>query len=287
MPFTNASNTNPEAIKIHYEDLGQGQPVVLIHGWPVSKEMWEYQKSAILDAGYRCISYDRRGFGQSDKPLAPYNYDVFADDLNQLIEELQLQDVILTGFSMGGGEVVRYMGRFGTGRIAKAVLISTVVPLVVKTETHPDGVPQEALDEMITNVKNDRPAFLKEFGKQFFGVSLISNPVSDGIQQWMFGLALPASGIATAACITAFGTTNFKNDLPAVNVPTLIIHGDHDKIVPIEATSHLTAEGIANCEYKVYQGAPHGLFITQKEQLNKDLLEFFRKEHTVAPLSTI
>lgn len=286
MPYTNASATNSEAIKIHYEDLGQGQPVVLIHGWPVSNEMWEYQKSAVLHAGYRCISYDRRGFGKSDKPIAPYNYDAFADDLHQLIEELQLQDVILVGFSMGGGEVVRYMSRFGAGKIAKAVLISTVVPLVVKTETHPDGVPQEALNEMIANVKNDRPAFLKEFGKQFFGVTLISNPVSEGIQQWMFALALPASGIATADCITAFGTTNFKNDLPAVTVPTLIIHGDHDKIVPIEATSHITAEGIANCEYKVYQGAPHGLFITHKEQLNKDLLEFFGRTNASVPVSS-
>ena len=277
MPYTNEKSEDKSAVKIHFEDLGSGQPVILIHGWPASKDMWEYQYEDILAAGFRVIGYDRRGFGKSDKPAEGYNYDIFAEDLHQLIHELNLENVILVGFSMGGGEVARYIGKYGTSKLAKAVLISSVVPLLKQTPSNSDGVPEDVLQGMIKEIKKDRPGFLTEFSKNFFGVTTFSNPVSEGILNWMAYLAFPASNIATTNCIEAFGNTDFNGDLSSFNIPTLIIHGDADKIVPIDATGRKAAQSINGSIFKVYEGAPHGLFVTEKEQLNLDLINFFKQ----------
>lgn len=270
MPFiTTKDNTN-----IYYNDLGKGDPVVLIHGWPLNSDMWEYQTGALLEKGFRVISYDRRGFGKSSQPLQGYNYDTFADDLHDLIEHLDLQKVRLVGFSMGGGEIARYFTRHGSKRIAKAALVASVVPYILKTDSNPNGAPEDVLDGMIQSVKEDRPKFLAGFAKGFYGVGLISSPVSEEQLQWHNFLAYQASPIATRECITAFEKTDFRGDLKNITVPTLVIHGTADKTVPIEATGDAAAKGISQASYKKYEGAPHGLFLTHRNQLNKDLTEF-------------
>jgi non-heme chloroperoxidase len=274
MPYIRKNTDNPSSVNIFFEDLGTGKPVVLIHGWPVSHEMWEYQVNTLVDAGYRCISYDRRGFGQSDKPWTGYDYNTLTDDLHELIITLDLRDVTLVGFSMGGGEVARYLGRYGSSRISKAVLISSVVPLLVKTDDHEEGVPLETFDEMIANIRNDRPAFLTEFGKQFFNEGILNKPVSQEIQNWMHHLALIASPRATAECVRSFSETDFRTDLSTVTVPVMIIHGDADKTVPIGATSELASLQLPNAAYYRFEDAPHGLFITHKDELNRLLLNF-------------
>lgn len=265
---------NGNTIKLAYCDYGEGKPVVLIHGWPVSKEMWEYQLDALVQAGYRVIAYDRRGFGHSDKPWGNYDYDTLTDDLYAVLNELDLHDVTLVGFSMGGGEVARYFTRYGGERVTKVVLISSVVPYMPKTEDNPDGVPQEMLEKMGKQVKEDRIAFLDDFGKMFYGVNLVNHPVSAPYLDWFRMLAAVASPKATADCMKAFAYTDFRNDAPNINVPTLIIHGDADKTVPIETSSNHTAQLVPNNQYLVYEGAPHGLFYTERERLNKDLVEF-------------
>lgn len=274
MPYIKKDPANPSSVNIFFEDYGSGRPVILIHGWPVSHEMWEYQIAALTDAGYRCIAYDRRGFGQSDKPWTGYDYDTFAADLHQVITTLELNDVILAGFSMGGGEVVRYLGRYGASRISKAILVSTVVPLLLKTDGHEEGVPEEAFNEMIVHIRDDRPAFLTEFGKQFFGEGLLNKPVSQEIQDWMHGLAVVASPKATVDCVRAFSETDFRTDLSTITIPVMIVHGDEDKIVPINATSDITASLLPNAAYYRIEGAPHGLFITHKSELNQLLINF-------------
>ncbi|WP_276091397.1 alpha/beta hydrolase [Pedobacter sp. JY14-1] len=274
MPYIKKDPANPSSVNIFFEDYGSGRPVILIHGWPVSHEMWEYQIAALTDAGYRCIAYDRRGFGQSDKPWTGYDYDTFAADLHQVITTLELNDVILAGFSMGGGEVVRYLGRYGASRISKAILVSTVVPLLLKTDGHEEGVPGEVFNEMIVHIRDDRPAFLTEFGKQFFGEALLNKPVSQEIQDWMHGLAVVASPKATVDCVRAFSETDFRTDLSTITIPVMIVHGDEDKIVPINATSDITASLLPNAAYYRIEGAPHGLFITHKSELNQLLINF-------------
>lgn len=254
--------------------VGLQPTVVLIHGWPLSHEMWEYQMTELPKQGIRCIAYDRRGFGKSSKPWGGYDYDTLADDLNALLEELDLQDVTLVGFSMGGGEVVRYFSKYGGARVSKAVLISAVTPFMLKTDDNPDGVPQEVFDEMMKNMKDDRIKFLDDFGKQFFGVNLVNRPVSTPLLEYYRMLASLASPVATQECAKSFSSTDFREDMSAVNVPTLIIHGDSDKTVPIEPTGEQSAQMILNSQYKIYEGEPHGLFYTQKEQLNRDLIDF-------------
>ena len=219
MPYIKKNIENPSSVNIFFEDQGTGRPVVLVHGWPVSHEMWEYQVNALLNAGYRCITYDRRGFGQSDKPWTGYDYNTLTDDLHELIITLDLRDVVLVGFSMGGGEVARYLGRYGSSRVSKAVLISSVVPLLIKTDDHEEGVPGEVFDEMIAKIQDDRPAFLSEFGKQFFNEGILNKPVSQEIQNWMHQLAVVASPKATSDCVRSFSETDFRTDLSTVTVP--------------------------------------------------------------------
>ena len=262
---------------LHVKDMGTGPPVILIHGWPLTGDMWEYQTLALIEAGYRVITYDRRGFGHSAHPAGGYDYDIFADDLAAVIERLDLRDVALVGFTMGGGEIARYLSRHGAGKVAKAALISSVVPYLLKAADNPDGVDYALFAEMKQQIRKDRFAFLATFAKAFYGVGLVAKPVSQELMDWTFQLAVMASPMATIQCIDAFGTTDFRPDLGAFTVPTLIIHGTADKTVPIDPSSRAAKRGIAHAELIEYDGEPHGLFATVPERLNADLLVFLSR----------
>ena len=264
-------------LELYYEDWGKGEPVVLIHGWPLSHEMWEYQVNDLVNAGFRVIAYDRRGFGKSSKPFDGYDYNTLASDLRALLEGLDLQNATLVGFSMGGGEVVRYFSLYDGERVSKAVLIGSVTPFMLKTGNNPAGLEESIFAEMLNNIKEDRIAFLDGFGKMFFGVNLIKKQVSTPLLEYYRMLGSQASPRATLECARAFAFTDFRDDMRSVNVPTLIIHGDADKNVPIEATGDESARMILKSAYIRYPDAPHGLFYTHKEQLNKDLIQFIRE----------
>lgn len=275
MPYIQTSGSSIAApVNLYYEDTLHGKPVIFIHGWPLNGRMWEYQLNELPKYGLRCITYDRRGFGKSDKPWNNYDYDTLAGDLKALIDELNLDEVTLVGFSMGGGEVARYIGKYGTEKIHQVVLISSVVPYMLKTDDNPEGIPQNVFTEFINQIREDRPAFLNHFAKLFYGVSFLNKPVSADFLNWNQSQVMQASAKATTDCIRSFSETDFRNDLHRVNVPTLIIHGDSDKIVPIEISSKKTAKEIPGAILKIYLNEPHGLFYTQKERLNQDLLDF-------------
>jgi len=275
MPYIKSvQDSVSEPVNIYYEDTIKGRPVVFIHGWPLSHDMWEYQFNELPKYGIRCIAYDRRGFGKSGKPWNGYDYDTLAGDLKIVLDELDLEDVTLVGFSMGGGEVVRYISKYGEDRISKIVLLSAVTPFMLKADDNPNGIPQETFDDFIYQTKNDRPDFLSAFGKLFYGVNIINKPVSQAMLDWTLKLALNGSPKATVECIKSFSATDFREDLKKITVPTLIIHGDSDKIVPIDMSGSRTAYLIPGAKYKIYAGAPHGLFITEKEMLNNDLITF-------------
>lgn len=262
---------------LHVKDMGSGAPVVLIHGWPLTGDMWEYQTVALLEAGYRVITYDRRGFGHSSHPATGYTYDVFADDLADIIETLDLQAASLVGFSMGGGEIARYLARHGAARIARVALISSVVPFLLKNDSNPDGVDHEVFADMKTQIRQDRFDFLQSFSKTFYGIGLVSRPVSQALLDWTFVLALMASPKGTIDCVDAFGTTDFRPDLAAFTIPTLIIHGTADKTVPIDPSGRAAAKAIPHASLIEYEGEPHGLFATAPERLNEDLLAFLSR----------
>lgn len=261
---------------LHYKVMGQGAPVILIHGWPLNGDMWEYQTIALVEAGHQVVTYDRRGFGQSGHPATGYSYDVFADDLADLIEELNLPRVSLVGFSMGGGEIARYLSRHGTSRIDRVALIGSVVPYMLKTADNPDGVDESVFEGMKADIRKDRFDFLQTFGKHFYGVGWVTSPVSQGLQDWSFALAIMASPLATLACVDAFGHTDFRPDLASFTVPTLIIHGTADKTVPIDPAGRAAAAGIPGAQLIEYDGEPHGLFATVPDRLNQDLITFLR-----------
>ena len=263
-----------DGVQLHVKDVGTGKPVVLIHGWPLTGDMFEYQTLAFIEAGFRVITYDRRGFGQSGHPAGGYNYDTFADDLAAILDGLDLQGVSLVGFSMGGGEVARYLSRHGAGRIARAVLVSSVVAYLLKDGSNPDGVDQSVFDDMKAQIRKDRFAFLQSFAKMFYGVGWIESPVSDALLDWTFVLAVMASPKATIDCVDAFGSTDFRPDLASFTVPTLIIHGTGDKTVPIDPSARVAAKGISGARLIEYDGEPHGLFATAPDRLNKDILAF-------------
>ncbi|SKB73554.1 alpha/beta fold hydrolase [Dyadobacter psychrophilus] len=272
------TETTGEPVKLFVQDVGQGKPAVFISDWPLSHEMWEYQFNVLPKHGIRCIGYDRRGFGKSDKPWESYDYNTLAADLKAVLDGLDLHDVTLVGFSMGGGEVVRYLAKYGSERVSKAVLISSVVPYMLQTDDNPDGLPKEVFDGFVENVESDRPKFLAGFAKDFYGNSLLNNAVSDEILNWHSILALQGSGRATTQCIRSFSATDFRNEVSMIDVPVLIIHGDSDKIVPIKISSDITSDLLPGAEYIVYEGAPHGLFVTQKERLNENLIQFINQE---------
>ena len=269
-------------IRIYYNDYGKGKPVILIHGWPLSSQMWEYQINDLVNSGHRVIAYDRRGFGRSSQPWDNYNYDTLTDDLKALIDQLNLEDITLVGFSMGGGEIVRYFSRYGGEKVSKAVLISAITPYMLLTDTNPDGVPKEKFQEMADAQQEDRLAFLDDFGKTFFGVGMFSKPLSTPLLEYFRMLASFASPRATQECAKAFAFTDFRSEMTSVNVPTLIIHGDADKTVPIDPTSRQAAKYIPDNQFLVYEGAPHGLFYTDRKKLNADLLAFLSNDYALS-----
>jgi non-heme chloroperoxidase len=271
---TTSKDSAGVSIKLSYTDHGAGKPVILIHGWPLSKEMWEYQCAALVESGLRVITYDRRGFGASCKPWSGYDYGTLTDDLKAVIDYLKLEDATLVGFSMGGGEVVRYFSKYGGAKVSKAVLISSIAPYMLKTENNPNGVPQEQFDKMEEQIKDDRIAFLDDFGKTFFGINLVNRPVSTPLLDYYRMLASVASSRATLQCLKSFSTTDLRSEMKSIKVPTLIIHGDSDKTVPIDTAGKEAAKMIPNNQFIIYEGAPHGLFYTEKEKLNKDLVGF-------------
>lgn len=268
--------TTSDNTKLYVKDWGAGRPVILLHGWPLSSDSWDDQAMALADAGYRAIAYDRRGFGRSDQAWSGYDYDTLADDLATVIAQTGATDAALVGFSMGGGEVARYMSRHGGKGIAKAALISSVVPFMLKTADNPDGTDASVFAEMAQGMKEDRAKFFAGFFKDFFGVSLLSHAVSDELLQWARGVSMQAGLKGTLECAKSFSTTDFRPDLAAFKVPTLIIHGTGDKTVPIDAAGRAAARGIANSTLLEYDGAPHGLFATEKKRFTQDLLTFIR-----------
>lgn len=274
MPFINSVQGDSKAVQIYYEDYGKGKNVVFIHGWPLSGSMWEYQITQLPQQGMRCITYDRRGFGKSDRPADGYDYNTLAGDLKSLLHELDLNDVTLVGFSMGGGEIAKYFSLYGGKRVSKVVLISAVVPYMLKTEDNPDGVPQEEFDKMTKGMIEDRPGFMEGFNKDFFGVSLVNHPVTDAFLTNSLLKCMDANVIATLQCAKAFSSTDFRQDVPTINVPALIIHGDADKTVPIKPTGQESAKLLPGAKFIVYEGAPHGLWYTDKDRLNQDLIDF-------------
>ena len=275
MPYVTIGTEKDQEIKLSYADYGEGKPVVLIHGWPLSHRMWEKQIIALTQAGYRVIAYDRRGFGESYKPWEGFDYDSLASDLNVLLEELDLHDATLVGFSMGGGEVARYISTYGTKRIAKAVLMSSVTPYLAKADGNPNGVDTSVFDGMIDGLLHDRPGFLYEFCKNFVnwssdGKDLISQRALD--HSW--DIAVWASPKATIECVKAFSATDFRNDLAAIDIPTLVLHGDKDQIVPFEVSGKLAHELVPGSELVVIAGGAHGLTYTQPDKVNQALLDF-------------
>ena len=261
---------------INYVDVGKGKPVVLVHGWPLSHRMWENQISALVNEGFRCVAYDRRGFGESGKPDGGYDYDTFAADLNDLVTQLDLRDFCLAGFSMGGGEVARYIGRYGTGRVGSAMLLAAVTPFLLKTDNNPDGVPIETFDEMISGLKKDRIGFLENFFPNFYNWDQGHDGVSGDLIPFSKWMAWNASPLATQQCITAFGTTDFRGDLEAFDVPTLVVHGDADRIVPIDIAGRRAAAAIEGSRFEIIEGAPHGFAATHSSQLNALMLDFLK-----------
>ena len=272
MPFLRT--TAAPATDLHYQDLATGQAVVLIHGWPLNLRMWEGQITALTDAGFRCVAYDRRGFGESGKPAGGYDYDTFASDLNDLMTELDLHDAVLAGFSMGGGEVARYIGRYGTGRLAKTMLLGAVPPFLLKTADNPMGADKAVFDGMLDGVKKDRVAFLEQFFPNFYNYDAGVKGMSADLLPFSKWMAWGASPLATQQCIVAFGTTDFREDLKKFDVPTLIVHGDEDRIVPIDISGKLSHEMIAGSRFEVVRGAPHGFAATHGAQLNELMLDF-------------
>ena len=262
-----------DGTQLHALTYGEGRDVVLVHGWPLSHAMWEYQLEPLVAAGNRVVAYCRRGFGHSGKPWTGYDYDTLADDLAAVMEATGAKDAALVGFSMGGGEVARYMSRHGGKGVRSAALVSAVTPYMLKGDDNPDGIDGSILEGMKAGLREDRPGFLKDFNKDFFGQGLVSG-VSEAMLDWAVATAMQASPKATLDCVDAFGKTDFRPDMSAFRVPTLIVHGTADKTVPIEASADRAAEMIATARIKRYDGAPHALVITHKEQFNEDLVAF-------------
>lgn len=274
MPYVTTTGAVPT--DIYYQDIGEGQPIVLIHGWPLSHRMWESQINALTEAGYRCVAYDRRGFGESGRPTAGYDYDTFAADLNDLMTHLDLRDAALAGFSMGGGEVARYIGRYGTERVSKAMLLGAVPPFLLKTPDNPEGADKSIFDGMLQGVKTDRIAFLDAFFPNFYNYDAGVKGGSADLIPFSKSIAWVASPIGTQQCIVAFGTTDFRADLKKITIPTLIAHGDSDRIVPFEISGQRSHAMITGSRLEVLKNAPHGFAATHAKQLNTLMLDFLR-----------
>ncbi|MBE0599375.1 MAG: alpha/beta hydrolase [Desulfuromonadales bacterium] len=268
--------TTKDGTQIYYKQWGSGQPVVFSHGWPLSADAWEDQMLFLGECGYRCIAHDRRGHGRSSQPWNGNDMDTYADDLAALVEALDLKNALHVGHSTGGGEVARYIGRHGSRRVAKAVLISAVPPLMLKTAANPGGLPIEIFDDIRANVLADRSQFFKDLTTPFYGANRPQAKVSQGLRDsfWLQGMQAGFKGVYD--CIKAFSETDQTEDLKKFDVPTLILHGDDDQIVPIGASALLSSKIVKGARLKIYPGAPHGLPSTHKEQVNEDLLAFFK-----------
>jgi len=281
MPHLTVGHENSGNIDLYYEDHGSGKTVVLIHGWPLSGASWEKQIAALLEAGHRVITYDRRGFGRSSQPSTGYDYDTFAEDLHKLVTKLDLRDFALVGFSMGGGEVARYLGTYGSGRAVKAVFIASVPPFLLKTADNPEGVDGSVFEGIKKAIIADRPAFLSAFLANFYNVDVLGGTrISDQVVQANWNVAVGASAKGTLDCVSAW-VSDFRNDLPRINLPTLVIHGDSDRILPIAATGTRTHKAVKGARLVVVEGGPHGLTWTHAEKVNRELLAFLGERKSI------
>jgi non-heme chloroperoxidase len=272
--YIKVGQENSTPIELYYQDHGSGSPVVLIHGWPLNGASWEKQAAALLDTGHRVITYDRRGFGNSSQPTVGYNYDTFAADLDAVLNTLNLTDVSLVGFSMGTGEVTRYIGKYGTRRVRKAVLIGTLGPYLVKTADNPEGVDRSAFEGIKTAIKADRPAFVMDFLKNFYNYDVTGGKlVSERVLEANWNVAAGASAIGTLTCVDAW-IEDFRQDISHNTVPTLILHGDADRILPADATSRRQAKMIKNVRFVELRGGPHGVLWTHADEVNAELVKF-------------
>lgn len=274
MPFITVGSENTTSIELYYEDHGTGQPVVLIHGYPLDGHSWEKQSAALLDAGYRVITYDRRGFGRSSQPTTGYDYDTFAADLKVVLDTLDLTDVVLVGFSMGTGEVGRYLGSYGSQRVAKAAFLASLEPFLLKTDDNPTGVPREVFDGILAAVKADRYAYFTDFYKSFYNTDdTLGNRLSEEALRNSWNVAAGASWFASSAAVPTW-LTDFRGDIPKIDVPALILHGTADNILPIDATGRPFHKALPQASYVEIEGAPHGLLWTHGEEVNQALLTF-------------
>jgi non-heme chloroperoxidase len=274
MATVTVGQENSTGIEIYYEDHGAGQPVVLIHGYPLSGRAWDKQVPVLLDAGHRVITYDRRGFGHSSQPTSGYDYDTFAADLNTLLEHLDVRDAVLVGHSMGTGEVTRYLGRYGSARVAKGVLISPIPPYLLQAPDNPDGVPQSLFDGFVQAARADTPAWMKGFLDTFYNADTLRGTlVSDQAWQASWNLAVTASATAAVACIRTW-TTDFRDDLPKIDVPMLVVQGDADQVLPIDKTGKRLPDLINDLQLVVIEGGPHAIAWTHADQVNTALLDF-------------
>jgi non-heme chloroperoxidase len=265
-----------DGTEIFYKDWGEGQPVVFSHGWPLNADAWDDQAMLVASNGFRAIAHDRRGHGRSSQPWNGNELDTYADDLAELFEALDLNDAILVGHSTGGGEVTRYIGRHGTSRVAKALLLSAIPPLMLKTDANPEGTPIEAFDQIREGLSKDRSQFYKDLSAPFSGANREGSTVSQGVRDafWLWSMQVGLKGVYD--CVEAFSETDLTEDLKKIDVPTLIVHGDADQIVPIGASAQKSAKLVTDSTLKIYPRAPHGLFATRKDEFNADLMDFIR-----------